>query len=352
MAIPKKKKTVDISIKDIAREAGVAISTVSNVINNSRFVTSETKERVIQAIEKLDYRPNIIARGLRIHSTNTVAVIVPDISSSFFSQVINGIEEVARKRNYTLILGCTSFDYKEEKRITNVLLNSFIDGFIFFSGFDNYEFIKKIYDKNVPVVALDKDLGDSEIPTVVIDNFAAVEASVDYLCKFGHKKIGYISFTYDKQTTVRKRFEGYLSGLKKNNLEYDPDLVLISPEMRLHETTFTYETVKNFLKKGKIPTAFLTVADVFAFGLIRALKDEGFKVPEDVSVMGFDNILFSQFTDPLLTTVKQPKNLMGNIAMNLLLDLIEGKEVINKKIIMPTTIIERESVTFPKNQNK
>ncbi|MCL4386078.1 MAG: LacI family transcriptional regulator [Cyanobacteria bacterium] len=348
MVHSKKKRTVDVSIKDIAHEAGVAISTVSNVINKTRFVTSQTKEKVIEAIEKLDYRPNIIARGLRIHSTRTVAVIVPDISSSFFSQVINGIEEVARKRNYTLILGCTSFDYNEEKRITNILLNSFIDGFIFFSGFDNYELIKKIYDKNVPVVSLDKDLGDCDIPTVVIDNFAAVESSVDYLCKFGHEKIGYISFTYDKQTTVRKRFEGYLSGLKKNNLEYDPDIVLISPEMRLHETTFTYETVKNFLKKGKIPTAFLTVADVFAFGLIRALKDEGFKVPEDVSVMGFDNILFSQFTDPLLTTVKQPKSLMGNIAMNLLLDIIEGKEISNKRIIIPTTIIERESVTFAK----
>jgi LacI family transcriptional regulator len=348
MAQYKKKKQIDVSIKDIAHKAGVAISTVSNVINETRFVTSQTKERVLDAIEKLDYRPNIIARGLRTHSTRTVAVIVPDISSSFFSQVINGIEKIARKRNYTLILGCTSFDCKEEARITNVLLDSFIDGFIFFSGFDNYEFIKKVYEKNVPVVSLDKDFGESSIPTVVIDNFAAVKSCVDYLYGFGHRKIGYISFTYDKQTTVRKRFEGYLGGLEKNNLKFDPDLVLISPEMRLHEMTSTYEAVRNFLKKGKIPTAFLTVADVFAFGLLRALKDEGFKVPGDVSVMGFDNILFSQFTEPLLTTLKQPKSLMGNIAMNLLLDIIEGKEIKDKKIIIPTTIIERESVTFAK----
>src|SRR5450830_1264282 len=178
----KKKKQLDASIKDIASEAGVAISTVSNVINNSRFVTPQTKEKVLDAIEKIGYRPNIIARALRIHSTRTVAVIVPDISSSFFSQVINGIEEIARKRNYTLILGCTSFDYHEEERITNILLDSFIDGFIFFSGFDNYKLIKKIYDRNIPVVALDKDFGETDIPTVAIDNFAATESCVDYLC--------------------------------------------------------------------------------------------------------------------------------------------------------------------------
>ncbi len=340
----RKKKQLSPSIKDIAREAGVAISTVSNVINNSRFVASNTKEKVLDAIDKIGYRPNIIARGLRTHSTRTVAVIVPDINSSFFSQVINGIEEIARKRNYTMILGSTSFDFIEEERITNLLLDSFIDGFIFFSGFDNYEFIKKIYDSNVPLVVLDKDLGETDFPTVVIDNFAAAESCVDYLCSYGHKKIGYVSFSYDKQTTVKKRFEGYVSGLKKNNINFDPDLVLMSPEMRRHEMASTYEAAREFLKKGNIPTAFLTIADMFAFGLLRALKDEGFKVPADVSVMGFDNILFSQYSDPLLTTLKQPKKVMGNIAMNLLLDIIEGETITDKKIIIPTSIIERESV--------
>ena len=119
--------------------------------------------------------------------------------------------------------------------------------------------------------------------------------------------------------------------------------------MRLHETELSYEIVREFLKKGKIPTAFLTVADVFAYGVLRALKDEGYKVPDDISVMGFDNILFSQFTNPLLTTIRQPKRLMGNIAMNLLLDIIENKEIKEKKIIVPTEIIERESVSYAKN---
>ncbi|MDD3520281.1 MAG: LacI family DNA-binding transcriptional regulator [Actinomycetota bacterium] len=349
MVDSKKRKSVATSIKDIASEAGVAISTVSNVINETRFVAETTKLKVLDAIEKLNYRPNIIARGLRIKSTRAIGVILPDISSSFFSQVIYGIEEVARKKNYTMILGCTNFDFREEIKIANKLIDSFIDGLIFFSGFDNYEFIKKIYDRNIPIVVVDKELGDKEIPTVVIDNASAVENCVDYLCRYNHKKICYVSFTEDYQTTVRQRYEGYLAGLKKNNIDFDPDFVLMSEEMRLHETASGYCLVKEFLKKGKLPTAFLTAADVFAYGILRALHEEGFKVPDDISVMGFDNILFSQFTKPLLTTLKQPKKLMGNIAMDLLVNIIEGKEVKEKNIILPTSIIERESVTFAKD---
>jgi len=344
----RRKRAQIPSIKDIANEAGVAISTVSNVINETRFVSEETKEKVLKAIKKLNYRPNIIARGLRTKSTRAIGLILPDISSSFFSQVVFGIEEIARQRNYTVILGCTNFDYNEEEKITNKLLDSFIDGLIFFSGYDNYELIKKIYDKNVPVVVIDKDLGDKDIPTVVIDNALAVENCVDYLCRFNHRKICYVSFTGDYQTTVKQRYEGYLRGLKKNNIDFDPDFVLMSKEMRLHETTATYQIVRDFLRNDKLPTAFLTVADVFAYGILRALHDEGFKVPEDISVMGFDNILFSQFTTPLLTTLKQPKKLMGNMAMNLLLDIIEGKEIKEKTIILPTSIVERESVSFVK----
>ncbi len=337
------------SIKDIAREASVAISTVSNVINDTRFVSEKTRIKVLEAIDKLDYRPNIIARGLRIKSTRAIGVILPDISSSFFSQVINGVEEIARERNYTMIIGCTQFDGREEIKIANRLIDSFIDGLLFFSGFDNHDFIKMINDKNIPVVAIDKELNDEDIPTVVIDNAAAMEKCVDYLCSYNHKKICYVSFPGDRQTTIMQRYEGYISGLKKNKITFDPDLVLGNERMWLNETVSSYILVKEFLKKGKLPTAFLAAADVFAYGVLRALHEEGIKVPDDVSVMGFDNILFSQFTRPLLTTLKQQKKLMGNIGMNLLADIIEKKEIQQKIIKVPTSIVERESVSFARS---
>jgi len=343
-----KKKTKHPSIKDVAKEAGVAISTVSNVINETRFVKEEISNKVLKAIKKLNYRPNIIARGLRTKSTKTVSIILPDIGSPFFAQVIKGMEEVARNRGYTLILGCTFYNIEEEELQMNVLLDKFIDGLIFFCGYDKYEHIKKINDQKIPVVVIDREIDDPNIPSVMINNTLAMETAVDYLCSFNHREIGYLTFSFENQTTVRNRYIGYCNGLKKNKISYNPKFVIIDDSVRLNEIEGTYNIVKKFLENGeKIPTAFITMADFFAYGLIKALKEKGYRIPRDVSIIGFDNIIFSGFVDPPLTTVKQPKKLMGSTAMNLLLDIVEGREVKEKNIILPTEIIERGSVGPP-----
>jgi len=338
------RKLKNSSIKDIAREAGVAISTVSNVMNKKRFVKKKTRDKVLKAIKKLNYRPNIIARGLRTKSTRAIGVIVPDIGNPFFSQVIKGMEEIAVKRQYTLILGCTFYSKYEEERQMNILLDQFIDGLIFFCGYNEYEHIKRINDQNIPVVLVDREIDDHKIPSVLIDNKLAMEAAVEYLCKFGHKKIGYITFSFKNQTTVKNRYIGYCNGLKKNNISYYPEFVLIDESIRLEETKGTYNIIKRFLKRKVLPTAFIVSADIFAYGLIKALKEEGYNIPGDISIIGFDNIVFSEFVDPPLTTVKQPKKEMGLTAMNLLLDIVEEKKVRNKNITLPTKIIERGSV--------
>lgn len=342
-----KKRIKHPSIKDIAKEAGVAISTVSNVINETRFVKKDTREKVLKAVEKLNYRPNIIARGLRIKSTKAVGVIVPDIANPFFSQVIRGMEEVARNRGYTLILGCTFYNVEEEKRQTDILLHQFIDGLIFFCGYNSYEHIKMVNNQKVPVVVVDREIGDPKIPSVLINNTSAMEMAVDYLCSFGHRKIGYLTFSFDKQTTVRNRYTGYCNGLKKNKIPYSPNFVIIEDSLRLREIEGTYNVVKGFLEKGEIPTAFITASDFFAYGLVKAIKEHGYKIPQDISVIGFDNIIFSEFIDPPLTTVKQPKKSMGSKAMNLLLDIVEGIKVREKNIVLQTEIIERSSVGPP-----
>jgi len=343
-----KKKLNRSSIKDVAREAKVSISTVSSVINKTKFVSEEKQERVLEAVKKLNYKPNIIARGLRTKSTKTVGIIVPDIGSPFFAQIIKGMEEVARNRGYTLILGCTFYSIEEEERQMNVLLDQLIDGLIFFCGYDKYEHIKKINDQKIPVVVIDREIDDLNIPSVMINNTLAMETAVDYLCSFSHREIGYLTFSFENQTTVRKRYIGYCNGLKKNKISYNPKFVIIDDSVRLNEIEGTYNIVKKFLENGgKIPTSFITMADFFAYGLIKALKEDGYRIPRDVSIIGFDNIIFSGFVDPPLTTVKQPKKLMGSTAMNLLLDIVEGREVKEKNIILPTEIIERDSVGPP-----
>jgi len=347
-----KSKYKITSIKDVARKAGVSISTVSNALNNSRYVKKETKEKILEITKNLNYTPNIIARGLKTRSTSTVAVIVPDISNQFFAQVIRGVEEVARQRKYNVLLTCTYYDVLEEKKSIEILRQQFVDGFLFISGYDSFAHIKELNDDKVPVVVADRELKEKKIPSVLIENFVAMRDTVNYLHRLGHKRIGYISYTYDNQTTVEKRFKGYCRGLKDNKLVFDPDIVVISEALRLNELQGSREAIKKILNCKDIPSVIINASDFIAVGVIRALKELKIKIPEEISVVGFDNILMSLYTDPLLTTIKQPKKQMGDTAMNLLLDIIKHKRVKEKNIILPTDLIIRNSVAKPRNRNK
>lgn len=340
--IKSNKKT---SIKDIAREAGVAISTVSFVINGKDVVSEKTKKKILKAINKLNYRTNIIARSLRTKSTKAIGVIVPDIATPFTSQVVKSMEELARKRGYTLILGCSYYNIEEEVNQVNLFIDKLVDGIIFFNGYDNYDFVKKISERKIPILALDREFRINEFPAVTIDNVSAMEKAIDYLYENGHRDIGLVTFSGDKQTVVKRRMEGYIKGLKNNNLSFKSDYILDDEGSRLHEIEYTYKVFTDFLNKNKKITAIVTISDYHAYGAIKAIKEMGLKIPEDISIVGYDNIIFSNFVDPPLTTVKQPKKEMGRVGMKLLLDLIEGKRIKNKKIILETTIIKRNSVT-------
>lgn len=348
MKVPIKKT----SIKDIARESGVAISTVSHVINNTKFVADATREKVVKAIEKLHYRPNLIARGLRTKSSRTIGVLLPDISQPFFAQVVKGIESVARLRNYTLIMGCAFYDIEEEKRQLNSMLDQNTDGIIFFCGYDSYEHIMQVHDSNIPVVVLDREIGNKDIPSVLVDNFAAMENAVQHLYDLGHRKIGFITFPFENQSTIRRRYEGYCSALKKNGLVYNPDFVIIDDQMRLQELKGTYAVIKQKVEEKKIPTAIITLADFLAIGAMKAVKEFGLSVPDDISIMGFNDEMICAFSDPPLTTVKQPKKLMGETAANLLIDIIERKKIENKNIILETEIVKRGTTAPPPKEKK
>jgi DNA-binding LacI/PurR family transcriptional regulator len=335
------------SIKDIAREAGVSISTVSYVINNKKNVSKKTREKVLEIIDKLNYRTNIVARSLRTKSTKAVGIIVPDISTPFTSQVVKGMEEVAKSRGYTLILGCSYYDINEEKRQVNVFLDQLIDGIILFNGFDNSAFVESLAQK-IPLVLVDREVGNKGIPSVTVDNMKGMESAVDYLVSASHKKIGYVTFDYKNHTIVKQRYLGYCKGLKKHKIPFNHEYIINTDLFRLKEIDGTYEFMKDyFLRKNNIPTAFAAISDFNAYGIITAAKEAGLKVPEDISVIGYDNITFSQIIDPPLTTIKQPKKLMGQTGMDLMLDIIRKKKLKQKSIVLKTEIIERKSVDKP-----
>lgn len=336
------------SIKDIAKEAGVTISTVSHVLNDSKNVTPPTAEKVRNAVKKLGYRPNRIARSLRTRSTEAVGVIVPDIKNPFYAIIIQEMERVARQRGFTLILGCTFYDLEEEKHQMQVLMDQFVDGLIFFGGYDCVEHLQYALERNIPVVSVDREIDDPSIPAVLVDNVSATETVVDYLAGRGHRDIGYITFTFDRQTVVRHRYEGFRNGLEKNGLSYNADFVIIDDYTKLKETAGTYELVIKRFADGPLPTAFVTISDLFAYGLIRGLREFGCSVPEDVSVTGFRDNRIGDFFIPKLTTMVQPMEKMGASGMNMLLDLIEQKELPETKIIFHAELLEQDSVAPPR----
>jgi len=332
------------TIYDVALEAKVSPATVSSVINKSRFVSEDKKKKVNKAISKLNYRINPIARGLRKKSLRTVGIVVPDIAEVFYSQVIAGMEEEARKRNYTLVLCCTFYNKEEEEKQTDILLNQSVDGIIFFSGSDNCEIIDKVKNNGTPIVLTDRQIEDDEISSVLIDNKLAMENIVDYLIRLGHKKIAYITMNFNNQTTVKERYMGYCESLRKHGISIDENLIMIDNEVRFDAMKRTYSIVDNFLKMGYPATAFIAIADFMALGAMKAIEDNGHEVPKDISVVGFNSDSICEYLSPPLTSVKQPKKTMGKTAMSLLIDKIEGKKIKNKKIVLPVEIIERGSV--------
>lgn len=336
------------SIKDIAKEAGVTISTVSHVLNDSKFVTPPTAEKVRKAVEKLGYRPNRIARSLRTQSTEAVGVIVPDLKNPFYAIIIQEMERVARQRGYTLILGCTFFDLDEEKRQMQLLIDQFADGLVFFGGYDCVEHLQYVRDHNIPVVAVDREVDDASIPSVLTDNVSASAMAVDYLAACGHREIGYVTFSYDRQTVVRRRLEGFRVGLERNGLDYNPEYVLIDDSTKLRETVGTYEMVKEYFSERPLPSAFVTLSDNFAYGLIRAIEELGYSVPGDVSVIGFCDNKIGEIYKPRLTTIVQNMEKMGEKSMNMLLDIIEKKRKVETRVVLQADLLERDSVASPK----
>ncbi len=340
------KKT---SIKDIAKEAGVTISTVSHVLNGSKHVTPPTAEKVRKAVKKLGYRPNRIARSLRTQSTEAIGVIVPDIKNPFYAIIIQEMERVARQRGYTLILGCTFYNLEEEKQQMQVLMDQFIDGLIFFGGYDCVEHLQYVRERNVPVVSVDREIDDPSIPAVLVDNIRATEQVVDHLAAMGHREIGYISFSYEYQTVVRHRYEGFRKGLEKHGLEYNPDYMIIDDATKLQETSGTYEIAKKWFAEKPLPTAFVTMSDLFAYGLISALRDLGYTVPRDVSVTGFCDNRMGDFFEPKVTTIMQPMEKMGRSSMNMLLDMVEQREPLETRLFFQAELLERDSVAPPRD---
>lgn len=330
---------MNTTIYDVAREAGVSMATVSRVVNGNPNVKPATRKKVLEAIERLGYRPNAVARGLASKKTTTVGVIIPDISSIFFAELARGIEDIATMYKYNIIL-CNSDQNKDKEiHLINTLLEKQVDGIVFMGGQITEEHAEQFKRSPVPVVLAATLDSNKEIPSVNIDYKQAVYDAITNLIEKGHSRIGMLSGTLDDPINGYQKFAGYREAIESAGLTFEEGLVVIGD--------YTYdsgiEAMNTFLELEDKPTAIFASTDEMALGIIHAAQDHGFSVPDDYEVLGFDNTRLAVMVRPTLSTVVQPIYDIGAVSMRLLTKYMNKEEVTDHIVVLPHRIEFRQS---------
>ncbi|KQL45517.1 catabolite control protein A [Brevibacillus choshinensis] len=328
-----------VTIYDVAREAGVSMATVSRVVNGNPNVKPLTRKKVLAAIERLGYRPNAVARGLASKKTTTVGVIIPDISSLFFSELARGIEDIATMYKYNIILCNSDQRMEKELQLINTLLEKQVDGLLFMGAEIKEDHLQALTSTTVPTVLAATRDADNALPSVSIDHFQAGYDATQALIDRGHKRIAMITGPLNDPLSGLMRFEGYKKALIDAGIGLQEELVASG--------NFFYESglmqTKEFLKLAEPPTAVFAANDEMAIGAIHAIQDSGLNVPGDIEVIGHDNIRLVEMVRPRLTSVVQPMYDIGAVAMRLLTKYMNNENVEEHVVLLPHRIEYRES---------
>ena len=336
-----------VTIKEVAEEAGVSITTVSHVINDTRYVSDDLTEKVFRAMKDLNYRPNNVARSLRSGRTKTIGLIVPDISNPFFAEFSRKIEDIGFKFGYNVILCNADEDNKKEQIYIDVLLSKQVDGLIFFATGDSQDVKKTLYKYDVPVVITDREAEGIKTDLVLIDNQRGGYQATNYLLSLNHKRIGCISGPSLIRPSAQ-RVEGYLQALEEAGIEPDHALIRMG-NFRFHSGETEMLALMDLPDP---PTAVFVCNDVMALGAMRGVQGAGMRIPEDVSIIGFDNSPLSSMVFPQLTTISQPIKEMADLTVELLIEKINLKENQKrqkdlkpefKRIVLDTSLVIRGS---------
>lgn len=330
-------KKVKFNIKDVAKKANVSISTVSRVINQSKPVRPKTMERVLEAIEELGYRPNAIARSLKVKHTQSIGIMVPDIANQFYPEVVRGIEDVANMYEYTIFLCNTDLDDDKELKYFSEMEEKQVDGLIFMGNILTDPLAREMKKAEMPVVLIGSD--HPGLPSVTIDNTLAAKKAVEYLLQKGHRRIAVITGKMKDPMMGRARLKGYREALENAGIPWKSEWIVEGG----YRFKSGYEGAKRLLIMDERPTAIFVASDEMAIGAMRAILEKGLKIPDDIAVVGFDNVDMSGKVYPSLTTMAQPMYEMGAIGMRLLTKYLQGEEVQEDKVVMNFELVERES---------
>lgn len=329
-----------VSIRDVAEKAGVSTSTVSHVVNKTRFVSEETQAKVLTAMEDLNYKPNRLARSLRRKDkrTNTLGLMIPDSANPFFAEVLRGVEDASFESGYNVFL-CNSDDNpKKEQNYIEVLLGKQIDGIILVSAGANNNSLQVLANNGVPSVVVDREVKGANTDSVLVDNVDGGFQAINYLIALGHSQIGCIGGP-SLLTPSAGRVQGYRKALTECGISVDEALI-IPGDFRAQSG---YEAANTLLGLSDPPTAIFACNDMMAVGAIHAIDKLGLKVPKDISIIGFDDIPLASFTRPPLATIAQPSHEMGLLAAEMVITRIQDPDLPSRNEMLSTSLVIRDS---------
>lgn len=332
-----------VSSKDVARRAGVSIATVSHVINGTRFVSEETRQKVLAAISDLNYRPNAIARGLATNSTRKIGLVISDITNPFFTAVARGVEDEISSHQYNTIF-CNTDEYSErEENYLHLLTTQQIDGLIIAPTGVRSETLLGLAESGLPIIQLDRKSPDLKVPLVGVNNAEGAYQAIRYLIGLGHRRIAYL-MSLDTISTQLERLEGWKQALSEANLPVDDDLIIhadprfygiqssfpgapVSPAPHPPEMPSAYEVLQDLLNLPQRPSAIFVASNQLTLGTLYAFRACGMKFPDDISLISFDDHDWAPLFSPPLTVVRQPTYQLGQTAAHLLMHMIKGQTV-------------------------
>lgn len=325
-----------VSLRDVAKHAGVSLGTASKIVNNTGNVNDKMREDVLKAVKELNYIPNVIARSLKTNLTYTIGIIIPEISNTFFSEVISGIQDVFETVGYSVLIYNTHLDSHAEIKAFQVF-NQKVDGIIFVSNTINSALMKVLNELTIPLVLISTYA--KGFISLNIDNKKAAYTAVDYLCKAGHNKIAVLSGKEEDLNAGYPRMTGYRQAMKDNGLKIPNEYIKIGN----YKFDDGIKHMTELLALRDRPTAIFAASDAMAIGALNTALSKGFRVPEDISIIGFDDIEFASYCYPALTTIQQPRYEMGKDGAYKLNQLIHKTPVEVKNYIFDFEFILRDS---------
>ena len=328
-----------ITINKIAQIAGVSKRTVTRALNGQSEISPATKQRILTIAKQLRYRPNALARALALKETKTLGLIVSDNSDPFFAQLARGVEDIAHDNGYSVIFCNTDEDYENELRAVHTLMEKRVDGILLTATQVGSEDILELINEKIPFVLTNRHVAEIATDYVIVDNRRGAYEAVSHLINLGHNRIAHISGP-GQISTVKERLEGYRNALTEHDIEFDGSLVGVSD---LHMER-GFKVTKYFLRLEKRPTAIFGYSDLLAIGALRAVKEVGLKVPDDIALVGYDDIDFAPFLEVPLTTVAQPSYEIGKRSTEILISKLQGNgDKKPQQILLKPKLIVRKS---------